>query len=414
MDVNKRKFPSWAHAFTSDWELTHPGFKETISNINGGLLFSHGENWKVMRRYTITTLRDFGMGKSSIEEKIVDECDKLIQQFQSFKGKPFDCSVIINAAVANIIVSLVLGHRMDYEDPTFLRLMSLTNDNVRLAGSPMILIFNLLPSIFSLFPGSHKSMVKNIEEICAFIRKTFIKHVKELDANDQRSFIDAYLVRQKEEEKNPQTFFDDLNLISLVRNLFTAGMETTTTTIRWGLLLMVKHTEIQEKIQDEISSVIGSSPPRYDHRFKMPYTTAVIHEIQRFASIVPMNLPHETTKDVNFKGYFIPKGTHIIPLLYSVLHDKTQFAEPDNFNPNHFLDSRGNFVKKDAFMPFSAGRRVCAGENLAKMELFLFFTSLLQKFHFRLPPGVTDVNLTPEIGAVTPPALYSICAISRV
>ncbi|XP_063297711.1 uncharacterized protein LOC134586132 [Pelobates fuscus] len=414
MDVYKRKFPSWTHAFTSDWKSTHPGFKETISNINGGLIFSHGENWKVMRRFTITTLRDFGMGKSSIEVKIVDECDKLIQQFQSFKGKPFDCSVVTNAAIANIIVSITLGYRMEYEDPMFMRLLSLTNDNVRLVGSPMVLMYNLSPSFFNLFPGSHKTLVKNIEEIHAFIRKTFIEHVKELDANDQRSFIDAYLVQQKEEEMNPQTFFDDLNLISLVRNLFSAGMETTTTTIRWGLLLMVKHTEIQEKVQDEISRVIGTSPPRYDHRFKMPYTNAVIHEIQRFASIVPMNLPHETTKDVNFKGYFIPKGTYIVPLLYSVLRDKTQFAEPEKFNPNHFLDSRGDFVKNEAFIPFSAGRRVCAGENLAQMELFLFFTNLLQKFYFHLPPGVTDVNLTPEIGIVTPPVRYRICAISRV
>uniref|UniRef100_A0A8C5MNI2 Cytochrome P450 n=1 Tax=Leptobrachium leishanense TaxID=445787 RepID=A0A8C5MNI2_9ANUR len=190
-------------------------------------------------------------------------------------------------------------------------------------------------------------------------------------------------------------------------------METTTTTIRWGLLLMVKHTDIQEKVQEEIARVIGSSTPRYDHRFEMPYTTAVINEIQRFASILPMNLPHETSEDVTFKGYFLPKGTVIIPLLYSVLRDSTRFAEPEKFNPNHFLDSEGRFIKNDAFMPFSAGRRVCAGENLAKMELFLFFTWLLQRFIFHLPPGVTDVSFQAEVGLVTPPKPYTICAVSR-
>ncbi|NWI70083.1 CP2K1 protein, partial [Todus mexicanus] len=110
------------------------------------------------------------------------------------------------------------------------------------------------------------------------------------------------------------------------------------------------------------------------------YTDAVVHEIQRFANIVPMSLPHETTEDVTLKGYFIPKGTYIIPLLASVLQDKSQWEKPDIFYPEHFLDSEGKFVKKDAFMPFSAGRRICAGETLAKMELFLFFTSLLQRF----------------------------------
>ncbi|MEE6509283.1 hypothetical protein FKM82_025243, partial [Ascaphus truei] len=103
-----------------------------------GVILSHGDNWKVMRRFTITTLRDFGMGKSSIEQKVIEECAHLIQHFESFKGKPFDNTMIMNAAVANIIVAILLGHRMDYEDPTFLRLLNLTNENVRLLGSPMI------------------------------------------------------------------------------------------------------------------------------------------------------------------------------------------------------------------------------------------------------------------------------------
>ncbi|XP_025051404.1 cytochrome P450 2D26-like isoform X3 [Alligator sinensis] len=86
----------------------------------------------------------------------------------------------------------------------------------------------------------------------------------------------------------------------------------------------------------------------------MSYTDAVVHEIQRFANILPLNLPHETTVDVTLKGYFIPKNTYIIPLLASVLRDQSQWEKPDVFYPEHFLDSEGKFVKKEAFMPFSA------------------------------------------------------------
>ncbi|KAM5163932.1 cytochrome P450 2K1-like [Mantella aurantiaca] len=378
-----------------------------------GIIFGHGENWKVMRRFTISTLRDFGMGKSTIEDRILEESDHLVQRFQTFQGKPFDNSMGVNAAVGNIIVSIALGHRMDYEDPAFQRLLRLTNQNVQLAGSPMISLYNMFPGVIGLFPGSHKTILSNMAEINEFITKTFVNHLKELDVDDQRSYIDAFLVKQKEEENDPGTCFHNRNLLSLVRNLFSAGMETTATTIRWGLLLMTKYPEIQEKVHNEIAKVIGTVQPQYNHRYQMPYTNAVLHEIQRFANILPMNLPHQTTKDVHFMGFFIPKGTYIIPLLASVLRDKTQFAEPHVFNPQHFLDSQGNFQKNDAFMPFSAGRRVCAGETLAKMELFLFFTSLLQKFTFQKPPEVHDVDLTPAIGLTTPPMPHKICAIER-
>ncbi|KAM3930501.1 cytochrome P450 2K1-like [Leptodactylus fuscus] len=395
-------------------EFGERGLLKIFKNMDLGLgvISSQGENWKVMRRFTISTLRDFGMGKSTIEEKIIEECAHLSQYFASFKGKPFDNGMILNAAVANIIVAILLGHRMDYDDPQFRRLLHLTNENIRLLATPMVSLVNMFPFL-EMFPGSHKTIVKNVEELCDFITKTFIESLKNLDENDQRSFIDVFLVRQKEEAGNPQSYFHNGNLSRLGRNLFAAGMETTSTTLRWGLLLMTKYPEIQEKVQEEISRIVGSAQPMYSHRAQMPFTNAVIHEIQRFADIVPLNLGHETTKDVTFKGYFLPKGTYIIPLLTSVLRDETQFEKPEEFYPEHFLDSKGNFMKKDAFMPFSAGRRMCAGETLARMELFIFFTTLLQKFTFSLPPGVTDVDLIPTLGFTNAPKPHMICAKPR-
>ncbi|XP_064409143.1 cytochrome P450 2K1-like [Latimeria chalumnae] len=150
-----------------------------------------------------------------------------------------------------------------------------------------------------------------------------------------------------------------------------------------------------------------------EDRKDMPYTNAVMYEIQRFANIVPMGLPHQTSTDVHFRGYFLPKETQIIPLLTSVLYDKTQWEKPEEFYPSHFLDAEGKFVKKDAFMPFSAGRRICVGENLAKMEFFLFFVTLLQIFKFSPPPGVTerDLDLTPCFGVTSSPVPYKLCAV---
>ncbi|XP_063771192.1 cytochrome P450 2K4-like [Pseudophryne corroboree] len=377
-----------------------------------GLTLSYGENWKVMRRFTITTLRDFGMGKSSIEDKIVEESAYLIDHIASYKGKQFSDLMILNGAVANIIVAILLGYRMNYEDPQFQRLLRLANENVRLLGAPMVLIYNMFPFLRFL-PGSHKTIRRNVDEFLAFIRKTFLKHLNDLDENDQRSFIDVFFVRQKDEAEKSQRYFHDDNLTRLMRSLFAAGMETTSTTLSWGLMLMVKYPQIQEKVQEEISRVVGSAQPLYSHRVQMPFTNAVVHEIQRYSDILPQGVARETTRDITYKGYFIPKGTFVIPLLTSVLKDKTQFEKPHEFYPNHFLDDKGNFIKKDAFMPFSAGRRACAGETLARMELFMFFTSLLQKFTFRLPPGASPVDLTPGDGFTKVPKKQMICAVPR-
>ncbi|CAI9547885.1 unnamed protein product [Staurois parvus] len=111
---------------------------------------------------------------------------------------------------------------------------------------------------------------------------------------------------------------------------------------------------------------------------------AVIHEIQRVLDLAPTALFHAVTNDIKFRGYIIPKGAIIIPFLTSVLNDPSQWETPERFNPGHFLDEEGQFRNRVAFMPFSAGKRVCPGEGLARMELFLLLSALLQKFTFKL------------------------------
>uniref|UniRef100_A0A8C8VK04 Cytochrome P450 n=1 Tax=Pelusios castaneus TaxID=367368 RepID=A0A8C8VK04_9SAUR len=373
-----------------------PVFEDTSKGY--GVTYSHGKNWKVMRRFALTTLRDFGMGKRAIEDRIVEESRFLIKDIESQKGKPFEITTIMNAAVANIIASIIFGERFDYKDPVFLRLLNLISETLRLIGSPSVTVTDL-PSLL-------------------LYTLVFSKYVLALEVINTHwsSFRDFFVCLFFLQEKSDTNgYFHNDNLISLVNNLFTAGTDTTSTTLRWGLLLMTKYPKVQTKVQEEIARVIGSAQPRTEHRTQMPYVDAVVHEIQRFANILPMGLPHETTEDVTLKGYFIPKGTYVIPLLASVLQDESQWETPDTFNPEHFLDSEGKFVKKEAFMPFSAGRRMCAGETLAKMELFLFFTSLLQRFTFHPPPGVTRtaLDLTPAIGLITTPEPYKICAEPR-
>ncbi|KAL2080018.1 hypothetical protein ACEWY4_023811 [Coilia grayii] len=385
-------------------------------NKGHGILFSNGETWKQMRRFALSTLRDFGMGRKVIEEKIQEETQYLVEVFQQLSGAAFDTAQPVNYAVSNIISTIVCGQRFDYANPEFKVRVVRANEIVAITGYASIQIYNIFPWLRP-FLWSWKLLMKKVNDDFDEIRQ----HVRGLEdtQNPQecRGFIDSFLSRKRSAEavglKN--SLFHEDNLVHCVSNLFAAGTDTTGTTLRWGLLFMAKYPLIQDRVQGEIDRVIGGRLPAAEDRKSLPYTDAVIHETQRLANIVPMSIPHTTSCDVHFQGYLIKKGTSVIPLLTSVLRDEAEWERPHSFYPEHFLDDKGQFVKRDAFLPFSAGRRACLGEGLARMELFLFFTTLLQRFHFTPPAGVSEdeLDLTPAVGFTLTPSPHKLCAVVR-
>ncbi|XP_062406569.1 cytochrome P450 2K1-like [Sardina pilchardus] len=385
-------------------------------NKGQGIIFSNGENWKTMRRFALTNLRNFGMGKRRSEKQILDETRHLIEVFEKLEGTTFDTTQPVNYAVSNIISAIVYGSRFEYDDPRFQAMVKRASDNFRLTASVAVQLYNMFPWLKS-FLKEASNVINNSRENCKKIKGYIENLLATLNPEDSRGFVDSFLISQQDTETSGQkdTLFHQENLIFCVSNLFSAGTDTTATTLRWGLLLMAKHPHIQKRVHEEIDRVIGRSQPVLEYRKNLPYTHAVIHEIQRFANIFPLNLPHITSCDVHFQGFFIRKGTSVIPLLTSVLRDESEWEKPYLFYPEHFLDDMGHFVKRDAFLPFSAGRRVCAGEGLAKMELFLFFTALLQRFCFTPPPGVSEeeLDLTPVLGSTLNPSPHKLCAVSR-
>ncbi|XP_061086098.1 cytochrome P450 2K1-like isoform X2 [Conger conger] len=410
----KQALLNYAEEF-GDREITSL-FRDTLKEH--GVLFANGNSWKEMRRFSLSTLRDFGMGKRGSEERIIEESRHLIKLFENFKGEPFNTIKPVNYAVSNIICAIMYGSRFDYADPTFQIMVNRANENLRILGSAEIQLYNMFPWLrwccgWWLVNRTQilKNVKNNIEEIMELVQG--LKNT--LNPQNLRGFVDAFLVRQQEESDQPGSYFHNNNLKFTVGNLFSAGTDTSATTLRWGLLLMAKYPHIQDQVQEELSRVIGDREPRVEDRRNLPYTDAVIHEIQRVANIVPMSLPHTTSCDVTFQGYLIKKGTMVIPLLMSVLQDEEEWETPHSFNPGHFLDEKGRFIKRDAFMPFSAGRRACLGESLARMELFLFFTFLLQRFRFTPPPGVSEdeLDLTPIVGLTLTPSPHQLCAVSR-
>uniref|UniRef100_A0A8C1YLF5 Cytochrome P450, family 2, subfamily K, polypeptide 22 n=1 Tax=Cyprinus carpio TaxID=7962 RepID=A0A8C1YLF5_CYPCA len=381
-----------------------------------GIIFANGESWREMRRFALTNLRDFGMGKKKIEEKIIEETCHLLEEFEKFEGQPFETTLPVAMAISNVISAIIYSTRFEYSNNKLHHMVKRIYENMRMTGSTSVQLYNMFPWIRPLV-ANQKRIVNNVKE--AFRQsEEIIKGLKKtLNPLDPRGIADCFLIRQLKDEESGKTdsLYHSMNLYCTINNLFGAGTDTTATTLRWGLLLMARYPEIQARVQDEIDRVIGRRQPVVEDRKNLPYIDAVIHETQRFANVVPLGSPHQTTCDVHLNGYLIEKGTSVWPLLTSVLRDENEWETPDSFNPSHFLNKQGQFFKRDAFMPFSAGRRVCPGESLARMELFLFFTSLLQHFRFTPPPGVSgdELDLSPVVGFTLNPASHKLCAVKR-
>ncbi|XP_020836321.1 cytochrome P450 2C31-like [Phascolarctos cinereus] len=271
-------------------------------------------------------------------------------------------------------------------------------------------LYNFLPAFRAYLPGEHKRILKINEELKDFILERVKEHQKVLDPNNPQDYIDYYLSKMQQEKDNPQSEFDLENLKMTGVDLFSAGTETTNSTIRYGLLLILKHPEVQAKIHEEIEHVIGHNRLHsIKDRQDMPYMDAVVHEVQRFIDLIPFNIPHAVNWDIHFQEYILPKDTTIFPELTPVWHDNKEFSKAVQFDPQHFLDKNGKFKKSDHFMPFSVGKQSCVGEGLARMELFLFLITILQNFTLKPVGDPNEISLKPNRVLFTkvPPHYYA-------
>ncbi|KAM9358238.1 cytochrome P450 2J2-like [Symphorus nematophorus] len=388
-----------------------PLFHDIVKGL--GIGFSNGYLWKKQRKFANTHLRYFGEGQKSLEKNTEVENNFICEAFNDEQGKPFNPQYIITNGVSNIISSVVFGHRFEYSDQSFRKILELDNEAIMLAGSARAQLYDAFPGLLQYLPGPHQTVTGNYKEIMTFLKKEVEKHKEEWNPDDPRDFIDVYLAEMEKKKQDPAAGFSIECLLVCTLDLIEAGTETTSTTLRWALVYMLHYPQIQEKVQAEIDRVIGQSrQPNMADRPNLPYTDAVIHEVQRMANIVPLGLPKMASKDTTLGGYFIPKGTVVQTMLGSVLFDKNEWATPDIFSPEHFLDAEGQFCRRDAFLPFSAGKRVCIGEALARMELFLFFTRLLQCFTFSPVPGEMP-SLEGVMGLTYSPKEFRVVAVAR-
>lgn len=394
-----------------------------FSDILGGygVVNNDGKLWKDQRRFLHERLRRFGMsfadgGRTHMENRITAEVQSFLRVLHEEKNRPTDLNPILSMSISNVICSIIMSVRFHLGDPRFKRFMALIAEGFRLFGR--MTYVNFIP-IMRYLPGLQKTrrkIAENRKEMADFFQETVDSHRKSFDPNNIRDLIDNYLleIQDKTEKGQEALLFNgknpDRQMQQIIGDLFSAGMETIKTTLQWAVVFMMHHPNIAKAVQQELDQVVGRKrlPTLSDREF-LPYTESVILEVLRKSSVVPLGTTHACTRDVSLNGYKIPQGTQIVPLLHAVHTDPKLWNAPEEFNPERFLSPEGKIKRPEFFIPFGVGRRMCLGDVLARMELFLFFSSLLHCFHLEVPAGeelpslkvLPGVTLTPESFKVT-------------
>ncbi|KAK3736442.1 hypothetical protein RRG08_030496 [Elysia crispata] len=367
-----------------------------------GLRSSRGGNWTEQRAVTHSILREFGMGKQLMTEKVKAEVKIYVEKLASFKGQAIDLCPVVSAAVCNIVCSVTVGHRFDYDDEYLKRMMK--NSNAFVTRAPSLLVFyagmllkRLPGDVFGIKDWEHRISDLN-DNFCKFQ----INRIKQefSPGTVPENFIAAYLQEMhKREESSAPTFLDEPNLVSLMKSLIVAGTETSSTTISWCVLFCLHHPEVQEKVFDEIKTHVGTSrAPDMSDMPNLRYLSAVVRETQRLGGIGPLTV-RDVTENFEVHGYLIPQGSQVFVHLNSALHDENVWENSNKFYPERFLDASGHLLKPNEFIPFGLGRRNCVGEAMARTELDFFLASMFQRFRFE--PEDPTAELPPLKGLLT-------------
>ncbi|CCD72732.1 CYtochrome P450 family [Caenorhabditis elegans] len=367
-----------------------PVFLHLSNNL--GLVSANGEVWAEMRRFTLLAFRNIGVGRDSMEERILEELDARCEEIDAdaVNGKTVvQTSDFFDLAVGSIINNTLIGKRFNaHNKDEFMKLKKMMD-----SASDLFTIFDLTAPVWMLkilVPKRCERILGVQEEILNFVSREANERYEQLksgeytvNAENPHDFVEAYFAKMEEEKRHGgPTPYTMKCLKHVIGDLWLAGQDTTTTTLVSGFNQLVNHPEVIRKCREEILRITenGSRPLQLKDRAESHYLNATITEIQRHASILNVNFWRLINEPTNVKGYEIDSGTVMTAQLGALHVNNDIFKNADKFYPERFIEN-GKLLNQ--VIPFGIGKRSCVGENLARSELYLLTGNLLLRYNIR-------------------------------
>ncbi len=380
---------------------------------------NYGPAWKFHRKLFTAALRQYLSDIPLIERRVSTQAEKLVQFMEEQDEKPFDPADCLQRAVADFICGITFGEGYDTTVADLHKLLKLNVEIFANTDAQLVTILDMFSFGKYLPIKAYDRLLQSAHDMFEIIRK-FLKERKEnFDPEEPvQDLISGLLyakhVAEREDDGVREAFLSDDYFVNTIEDMFAGGYETTSTTVKWAIAFLVNYPKYQEDIQRELHEVVGGRNPGLEDRANMPLIQATIMETLRVGNVAPLAVPHFTLANTTLCGYRVPKDTIVFADTESVHLDPKCWENPTVFNPYRHIDEDGKLITNQGnFYPFGAGRRVCAGEPLAKVELFLFLSLMLQKFTLVAEEDGRPPSLKGMFSVTQFPFPYKIRAIQR-
>ncbi|XP_049786170.1 methyl farnesoate epoxidase-like [Schistocerca cancellata] len=405
--------------------LTRPEFEGRPQNffaylrslgLRKGVSVVDGKLWQEQRAFVMRQLRSLGFSGAAMQAQVGKEVRALLDVLSDSRGRPTQLNKLLASSVLNVILQFCAGYRFPHGDQQLQTLLGLIHARSRafdMAGGKL----SAMPWLRFIQPeaSGYNAITKFNEMACAYFLKIIENHKATYTLRKKRDLMDAFLSKmaKAQKEQNDNTTFTESQLLMLCYDMFTAGAETTSNSLRFAFLMMLRHPEVQERVHKEIKEAIGTDRlPTLDDKDRLVYTRAALTESMRMCHVIPTRGYRRVLEDTTLYDCRLPENTVVLVNIWALHMDKDHWGDPEVYRPERFITEAGKFREDDAFLPFGLGRRRCLGEHLARCCLFQMFTGILQNFQL-LPADVTNLKYSTLEGVTLAPKPYDIIFKSR-
>ncbi|CAI2353769.1 unnamed protein product [Caenorhabditis sp. 36 PRJEB53466] len=358
-----------------------------------GLINSNGAHWQEMRRFTHLTLRNMGVGKDVIEQRIMVEfnerCREELDENAVDGVTVANSSEFFDLSVGSVINSILIGKRFDKESKSeFLKIKSFLDH-----GNDHLTAFDLIAPVWlSKHLSNRYNKIMDAKGAAReYVSREAVERIAQvksgeylIDSENPQDLADAYISRMT---TDPNTY-TVAALQQLLYDLWIAGQDTTSKTLVSGFHHLVRNPHIQTEVRAELLKVTGNGARclSLKDRHNTPLLIATLAEIQRHASIINLNLWRYNHESSTVAGLPMDAGSLVTAQLSAIHCHDGIFENPEQFDPSRFIKDEKLI---NQVIPFGIGKRSCVGENLARAELYLMVGNLLLRYkvraHHRLP-----------------------------